>query len=167
VSALLKPQGFNNGTINSNVNYKDHIYGHSSFNVINGARSGPLVGYYPTAKARSNFAYAQYTYVQSLVRTKGQITGVRTNNTAINGNGIYTLTPKGRVILSAGAFGTSRILISSGIGPTDQIQTVNSNTQYAAYLPAQADWINLPVGYNVKDNPSINVRDHPRYLRVN
>jgi len=72
------------------------------------------------------------------------------------------LNPHGRVVLSAGTFGTARILFSSGIGPLDQIQIVQSNPTAAPNLPPQSQWLNLSVGYNVADNPSINlVFTHP------
>lgn len=70
---------------------------------------------------------------------------------------IVPLTTKGRVVLSAGAFGTARILFQSGIGPSDMISLVAANSQYASGLPPSSAYINLPVGYNVSDNPSINV----------
>ena len=91
------------------------------------------------------------------MRNGATITGVRTNDTSLGPNGIVPLNPNGRVILAAGSFGTPRILFQSGIGPTDMIQAVQANPTAGANLPAQSDWINLPVGNAVSDNPSINV----------
>lgn len=117
--------------------------------------------YLQTAEKRSNFTLKLYTMVSNVVRTGGTITGVQTNDTSLGPNGIIPLTKNGRVILSAGSFGSARILFQSGIGPTDMLQTVQSSTA-AAHLPAESDWIDLPVGYNVSDNPSINfVFTHP------
>lgn len=90
-----------------------------------------MATYLKTAKARSNFNLMTYTKVLSVVRNGTQITGVQTNNTAstyysifrvcvtyarwaVGGNGIIPLTTNGRVILSAGAFGTSKLLYQSG-----------------------------------------------------
>jgi cellobiose dehydrogenase (acceptor) len=151
VSGFLSKAGYSNISINGNPSFKDHAMGQSEYNVINGLRAGPVVSYLQTAQARSNFRLISNTTVQAVTRNGAQITGVRTNA------GIYTLTSNGRVILSAGSFGSPRILFQSGIGPTDQIQQVQANVRQASFLPPQSQWINLPVGYNVSDNPSINI----------
>jgi len=85
-----------------------------------------------------------------------------TNDTTVGPNGFIPLNPNGRVVLSAGTFGTSRLLFASGIGPSDMITTLQASPTFGTHMPPQAQWINLPVGYNVLDNPSINlVFTHP------
>jgi len=96
--------------------------------------------------------------VTNVVRNGSTITGVQTNNTAIGPNGFIPLNPNGRVVLSAGSFGTPRILYQSGIGSEDMINIVKADATQGPQLPAQSDWIDLPVGENVSDNPSVNVR---------
>ena len=159
VQQLLKNQGYSQITINDNPNYKDHVYGYSSFDFLNGQRAGPVATYLQTALARPNFTYKDNVLVSQVVRNGSTITGVRTNDTSLGPNGVVPLNPGGRVILSAGSFGTPRILFQSGIGPDDMLQVVQSSTA-AANLPAESDWINLPVGMGVSDNPSINVRPY-------
>ena len=75
----------------------------------------------------------------------------------IGGTGIIPLNPKGRVILSAGSLGTPRILFQSGIGPSDMISLVQADPTAGPRLPPAKQFINVPSGMNVMDNPSINV----------
>ncbi|KAH7343518.1 hypothetical protein B0J17DRAFT_703392 [Rhizoctonia solani] len=132
VKSILDKQSYSALTINENRNSKDHIYGHPNY-------------YVGTAKARSNFKLMPNTKVLSLIRNGAQITGVRTNNTSINGNGTISLTSKGRVILSAGPFGTAKILFGSGIGPADQTVFIAADSTLSKYLPPSSQYINLPV----------------------
>jgi cellobiose dehydrogenase (acceptor) len=161
VYSLLKTHfaklGYQEAVINDNRDWKDSIMGHPSYNFHNGIRSGVTHTYLQTAKARSNFKLLMWTYAQSVVRSGGTITGVQTNNTIDLPNGLATLTTNGRVILSSGVYGSARILFTSGIGPSDMIAQVQASTS-ASLLPPSSQWLNLPVGYYVSDNPSINVR---------
>ncbi|EEB90497.1 hypothetical protein MPER_11289, partial [Moniliophthora perniciosa FA553] len=162
VSSLLGKQGYQQITINDNPDYKDHVYGYSAYNFQDGKRTGPVATYLRTSKARKNFTLQLYTMVTGLVREGSKITGVRTNDTSLGPDGVVPLTAKGRVILSAGSFGTPRILYQSGIGPTDMINIVKADPTFGPNLPPSNQWINLPVGSNVQDNPSINlVFTHP------
>ncbi|KAK0199912.1 hypothetical protein DFS33DRAFT_1399540 [Desarmillaria ectypa] len=156
VGELLDSQGFSQVTINDDHNNKDKVYGYSAFDV-DGKRGGPVASYLMTAMTRSNFVLQQYTDVLNVVRDGSTITGVKTNNTSLGSDGIVSLNENGFVVLSAGSMGSSRILFRSGIGPSDMIELVQGNVIASANLPTKDDWINLPVGYNVSDNPSINL----------
>ncbi|KAJ6567724.1 cellobiose dehydrogenase [Mycena vulgaris] len=161
VTQLLTNQGYRNVTINDSPDSKDHVYGYSAYDFIGGKRGGPVATYLQTSLKRSNFKLKMYTNVLNVVRNGSVITGVKTNDTTVPG-GIYPLNPNGRVILSAGSYGSARILFRSGIGPTDMINLVKNDPVAGPNLPPSSQWINLPVGFNVSDNPSINlVFTHP------
>lgn len=87
--------------------------------------------------------------VSNVVRNGSHITGVKTNNMLLGPDGVVSLTTNGRVILSAGTFGSTRILFQSGIGPTDMIEVVQSNEAAAVNLPPSEQWIDIPVGQGV------------------
>lgn len=74
-----------------------------------------MATYLETATARSNFHMWLNTSVERIVRTAGHATGLKvipTNNGGYNGT--IQLTPvTGRVIISAGAFGTAKLLFRS------------------------------------------------------
>ncbi|KLO12879.1 FAD/NAD(P)-binding domain-containing protein [Schizopora paradoxa] len=141
-STILIPKGFRNISINSRPNMKDRVFGFSEFN---------------TASERRNFRMVTHTMVTSLARNGSTIVGVHTNNTALGSDGFIPVGPDTRVVLSAGVFGTSRILFASGIGPLDMIQFVLENPKTASLVPPASDFIDLPVGMNVQDNPSIDL----------
>lgn len=162
VERLLKPLGYRQRSINDVPNEKRKVYGYSAFSFIDGKRAGPIATYYQTAVARPNLAYFQNTQVLHVVRNGSQITGVQTDNPLIGPGGFVPLTAKGRVVLSAGAFGSARLLFKSGIGPRDMLEVVKGHETAGKNLPAEEDWIELDVGRNVQDNPSINlVFTHP------
>ncbi|KAJ6600770.1 cellobiose dehydrogenase [Mycena sp. CBHHK59/15] len=161
VSQLLNYQGYRQVTINDSPDSKDHVYGYSAYDFVAGKRGGPVASYLRTAKARKNFTLKMYTNVLNVVRNGANITGVKTNDTTVK-DGFYPLNQNGRVILSAGAYGSARVLFRSGIGPNDMINLVAGDPTAGPNLPPSSQWINLPVGYNVSDNPSINlVFTHP------
>ncbi|OBZ78256.1 Cellobiose dehydrogenase [Grifola frondosa] len=122
VMQLLNGQGYRQVTINNDVNSKDHVYGYSAFDFLNGKRGGPV---------------ATYSRQQMLV----PISSIRTTPWLL--------------WLSAHP-------IPERYWSTDMLQTVQSNPTAAPNLPPQSEWINLPVGMAVSDNPSINlVFTHP------
>ncbi|KAH7125497.1 cellobiose dehydrogenase [Dendryphion nanum] len=141
---------------NSRPNSKSHHLTLAQYFLRNGERSGPLATYLVTASSRPNFRLLMNTMVSRAVRSGSTVTGVNVESTGPGGfNGTINLNPKGgRLILSAGVFGSSKILFRSGIGPRDQLAIVQSSTD-APYLPKSKDWIELPIGQDLDDAPAI------------
>ncbi|KAF4959407.1 hypothetical protein FSARC_10732 [Fusarium sarcochroum] len=137
-------------------NEKHQVYSWPSWNVQSALRAGPVRTYLPLAQKRENFTLGLGTKVIRVVRSGSRATGVEVE-TSEGKKEIVKLSKNGRVVLSAGALTTPRLLFNSGIGPEKQILTAQKT---GVTLPAQRNWIKLPVGENLKDHPifSFNVK---------
>ena len=159
----LAAGGWANVSANSVPNSKNRTFSHTPYMYSHGERGGPMATYLVTANTRSNFHMLMNTMVNKVVRTGGHITGVQVGATANGGSsGTINVTPvTGRVILSAGTFGTAKILMRSGIGPADQLAIVKASTD-GPTMQNSSEWITLPVGYNLDDHTNTDlVIRHP------
>lgn len=96
--------------------------------------------------------------VERVVRLGGVASGVDVKPTSNKGYaGTFKLKNTGRVVLSAGVFGTAKILFRSAIGPEDTLTVVANSAADGAKFPAQKDWIKLPVGHNAIDHINTDV----------
>ncbi|EMT73917.1 Cellobiose dehydrogenase [Fusarium odoratissimum] len=130
-------------------NEKHEVFSWPSWNVKNALRAGPVRTYLPLAQKRNNFTLRMGSKVIRVVRSGSRATGVEVE-TAAGKKEIVKLSKNGRVVLSAGALTTPRLLFNSGIGPKKQILTAKKT---GVTLPAERNWINLPVGENLMDHP--------------
>ncbi|KAI0514464.1 cellobiose dehydrogenase [Xylaria bambusicola] len=154
LSAALKQGGWTGVDIpNNSPGAKNHTYSPTTYMFAGGERSGPMATYLKTAAARDNFQLWMNTPARRALRTSGTVTGVELDCTVANGQyGTVSVTPKtGRVIVSAGTFGSAKFLMRSGIGPQDQLEIVKSSKD-GPNMIAKDSWINLPVGYNLVDH---------------
>ncbi|EKD11880.1 uncharacterized protein L3040_009038 [Drepanopeziza brunnea f. sp. 'multigermtubi'] len=129
-------------------NSKEKSFGPTQLNIANGLRSGPIHTYLPLAQKESGFTLRLNAKVIRVVRKGGTMTGVEIEDA--EGTQIVKLKPDGAVLLAAGVMSTPRVLFNSGIGPIEQIKIVNGSAT-GVDVP-ETDWINLPVGRNVKDH---------------
>ena len=115
ISGGLANAGWKSVTANNVPNQKNHTYTHTPFMFSNGERRGPMATYLVTANARSNFDLWTGTAVKRVIRTGGHITGVEVEAYEEGGYvGTVNVTSiTGRVILSAGTFGSAKILMRS------------------------------------------------------
>ncbi|KAI9053420.1 hypothetical protein LZ554_002378 [Drepanopeziza brunnea f. sp. 'monogermtubi'] len=131
-----------------NPNAKEKSFGPTQLNIADGLRSGPIHTYLPLAQTEPGFTLKLNAKVIRVVRKGGTMTGVEVENA--EGSQIINLKPNGAVLLAAGVMSTPRILFNSAIGPLKQINTVKAS---ATGIDApETDWIDLPVGLNVKDH---------------
>jgi cellobiose dehydrogenase (acceptor) len=161
---------------NDHPDQKNRTFGHSTFMFSNGERGGPLATFLVAANARKNFTLWTNTVAKRVVRQGGHATGVELECNGAGYAGVVSLTPNtGRVIISAGAFGSAKLLFRSeplperharplrqrdtdnvpgGIGPTDQLNVVKNSTDGPTMISSD-QWINLPVGYNLNDHVGV------------
>ena len=156
LSNFFAGQGWTETDFVKNPNAKVDVYGHPTWNVANGLRSGVVRTYLPLAQNLDNFELMMNTNVVRAVRDGSAISGVEVE-TADGKRVIYNVNAGGSVVLSAGSMSTPRILFNSGIGPAEQLQTVASGNS-GVKLPDEADWIDLPVGAEIKDHPIFTVK---------
>lgn len=161
MSDFLSKQGFSQTNALENPNEKNNVYSHPPWLIENGLRAGPIRSYLPLAQAKSNFKLSLHTKLVRVVRSGSTATGVEVELSTGNRQ-IIKLNTGGKVVLAGGALSTPRMLINSGIGPKAQIQTVQSGS-VSVTLPAESDWIDLPVGQHLMDHPiyavKLNVKD--------
>ncbi|KAI0521074.1 cellobiose dehydrogenase [Xylaria bambusicola] len=160
----LNASGWKYVVPNDHPNEKNFTYGHATHMFSNGERGGPLATYLVSASKRKEFTLWMNTTAKRVVRTGGRATGVEIecSPNADGHAGVVSVTPgTGRVILSAGAFGTAKLLFRSGIGPTDQLNIVK-NSKDGPTMTSSDSWINLPVGYNLDDHVGTDIEvTHP------
>ncbi|KAI8241346.1 Cellobiose dehydrogenase [Colletotrichum sp. SAR 10_96] len=163
ISAGLKSGGWTELDLNANPNSKNRTFGKTPYMYSGGERGGPMATYLVSASKRSNFKLWMNTAVKRVVRTGGHITGVEVEPYLSGGyQGTVNVTAvTGRVILSAGTFGSAKLLLRSGIGPKDQLDVVKSSTDGPTMI-SNSSWITLPVGYNLEDHTNTDlVVSHP------
>ncbi|GAB7364230.1 hypothetical protein MBLNU230_g4779t1 [Neophaeotheca triangularis] len=164
VAGALAAAGWSNVTAGDAPARKNMTFSRPNHMFSHGERGGPLETYLVTANERENFRLITNTTVNRVVRDGSRISGVEVD-AFLNGGqcGTINVTPDtGKVILSAGAFGTPKILFRSGIGPQDQLEVVKESND-GENMVDESDWINLPVGYNLDDHTNTDmVITHPK-----
>jgi len=149
----LSKSGWKSVVPNDNPTAKNHTYGHTTYMYSGGERGGPLATYLATAAKRSNFALWTNTAVRRAVRSGSKVTGVELECLTDGGfSGTVKLNAKGSVVFASGAFGSAKLLLRSGIGPSDQLEIVAASSKDGDTFTPQSDWINLPVGHNLLDH---------------
>ncbi|KAF4777677.1 fungal cellulose binding domain-containing protein [Colletotrichum scovillei] len=154
----LVENGWTSVKANNEPDVKRRTVSQSEYFYQHGERGGLLETYLVSATARGNFKLWTNSLVTRVERMGDSVTGVQVESRGYNGT--VKLAAGGRVILSAGVFGSAKILFRSGIGPKDQLETVQKAE--GDILIDSAQWIDLPVGYNLDDHVNTNILlEHP------
>ncbi|KAF3045346.1 hypothetical protein E8E11_007163 [Didymella keratinophila] len=149
VSKFFALGGYTQVDTNEEPDRKHKVWSYPALSTDQGFRAGPVRTYLPLAEKLPYFKLQLYTKVIRAVRTGSLVTGVEVESSTGHRT-IIRLNKGGKVILAAGALSSPRLLFNSGIGPLDQIKTVQNGTANVT-LPPSEHWIELPVGF---------VRDH-------
>jgi len=149
----LAAAGWKNVTANNVPEQKNRTFAHTPYMYSHAERGGPMATYLVSATARPKFKLWMKTSVKKIVRKGGHASAIELEAFLDGGyTGTVNLTPvTGRVIVSAGAFGTAKLLMRSGIGPADQLAVVKASTDGPTMINS-SEWITLPVGYNLDDH---------------
>jgi cellobiose dehydrogenase (acceptor) len=170
LSNALGADGWKSVVANDQQNQKNRTFSHAPFMYENGQRQGPLGTYMVSALKRSNFKLWTNTMARRVIRTGGVATGVELES-GVGGTGYcgtVNLNPGGRVILSAGTFGSAKLLLRSGIGPKSQLNVVKGSARDGATMIKDSEWIELPVGQNLNDHVNTDlVIQHPNISNYN
>ncbi|CAK4030971.1 carbohydrate-binding module family 1 Non-catalytic module family CDH [Lecanosticta acicola] len=152
VAGALAASGWKNVTADDVPAQKNYTFSRPNHMFSHGERGGPMATYLVSASQRSNFKLITNTTVNRVVRDGSTITGIEVEAFLDGGEcgTINVTSTTGKVILSAGAFGTPKILFRSGIGPQDQLEIVQ--TAEGDKMINSSQWIHLPVGENLDDH---------------
>ncbi|KAF8253936.1 FAD/NAD(P)-binding domain-containing protein [Wilcoxina mikolae CBS 423.85] len=146
---MVKSMGWTEVAANQDVDWKNRAFSRTPFMNIRGERGGPMEGYLLKALPREGFEIWYGARVERVIRKRGMVSGVEFIKDGERQE-VY-LAEGGKVILSAGTFGSPKILWQSGIGTRDQLEIVRSAQEL---MVDEKEWINLPVGYNLMDHPA-------------
>lgn len=148
---IVTKAGFTELSINANAARKTKVFGHPVYDYNNAQRGGPAISYMQKALTRSNFHLQSGAWVQRVVRKGNTATGVVANVSGVMTT--YSLSAKGRVIVSGGALKSPELLMKSGIGDPAVLERLQKANKLGG-LPATS-WINnTAVGAKLFDNPN-------------
>jgi cellobiose dehydrogenase (acceptor) len=110
----LLASGWKMSSFNDSPEEKYKSVGYSPYMFSKGQRNGPMATYLVSANGRNNFEMWVNTTVRRVVREGSTATGVEVQPFLEGGyEGVVQLSEGGRVVLSAGSFGTPKILFRS------------------------------------------------------
>lgn len=149
-SRFLEANGWSETDAIKDPEAKELVFAHPAWSIADGLRDSPARKILDAAKARPGFSLQLGVKVLRAVRSGSKVTGVEVERSD-GAREIVSLADNGALLVAAGTHSTPRVLFNSGIGPTAQIEIVAASTTNIT-LPSKEQWIELPVGQNLKDH---------------
>ncbi|KAI9908221.1 hypothetical protein PsorP6_003013 [Peronosclerospora sorghi] len=147
VAKALRADGYNEASLNDEAGRNNNkVFGHIPLTIHKGRRDSAANAFWGKMKARPNVKLVTGAKVEFIFQNNGLATGVSYNDDID-----VFLNKGGTVLMAAGALGTSKVLMQSGIGPENQINLLKQrDAAEGVFRPAK--WIfNNNVGRNVFD----------------
>jgi cellobiose dehydrogenase (acceptor) len=139
---MVRREGWTEVEANRHMDCKRNCFARVPFSNFHGERGGPLGSYFLEARKRANFEVVFGARVERVVRTAGKVVGVQLVKDGKRE--VVEVAEGAKVILSAGVFGSAKILWQSGVGPRDQLEIVKAVKGHD--MVDETEWIDLPVG---------------------
>ncbi|KAF0715582.1 Aste57867_3305 [Aphanomyces stellatus] len=163
IGNALGANGFREVNINAKCNNKSKSYGHPPFAIKNGLRDSPAKTFLGAATKRANFKLLTSATVSHILQSQGVATGV-VYTTGTGQSVTVNLSPRGTVVVAAGAVSTPKVLMQSGIGPRDQLDLLAKNGNFPGVNRDASKWVvNENVGRNMFDTiQKLTTFKHPK-----
>jgi choline dehydrogenase-like flavoprotein len=117
-------------------------FGKSQYSIRNGRRSSSAVAFLKPVLSRPNLTVVVKAQTRRVLLEGKRATGVEYSK----GGKIHRATAGREVIVSSGTYNSPKILMLSGIGPTDHLREVGIDTV-----------VDLPVGRNLQDHLAVSL----------
>eukprot|EP00644_Phytophthora_capsici_P010277 jgi/Phyca11/10542/fgenesh1_pm.PHYCAscaffold_51_\ len=149
VSKGLLSIGYSERTLNTpeSRNNKQKTFGHAPFTIKDGKRDSPASAFWSPMSTRNTVQLITEAKVDYLVRdSAGKATGV-----VYNGGSQVFVSERGVVLMAAGALGTPKVLIQSGVGPNSQLDLLEQKDGFLGVDQEAGRVSNPNVGRNLFD----------------
>jgi cellobiose dehydrogenase (acceptor) len=149
VSKALLSDDYVEQTLNTPAarNDKHKTFGHAPFTIKDGQRDSPAAAFWGPMSTRANVQLLTEAKVDYLLRdANGKATAV-----VYNGGSRAHLSDRGAVLMAAGALGTPKVLIQSGVGPNSQLDLLERIGGFQGVSQEAGRVSNPNVGRNLFD----------------
>lgn len=134
--------------VDINIDGKHIGFATAQGTLFQGERHSAAKAFLAPIKERKNLHVVKHATVSKLLMNDNDVFGVRFK---IRGRMIEVKANK-EIILSAGAIGSPKILMQSGIGKAEDLKKLNIRVENVKESDDNEEVVDLPVGYNLQDH---------------